>query len=139
MVTISDMDEIKRVVYKNNKRWGISFDDISSLVTLGHFYGPANSAPTRDVIQSVLELLVLNGEIYSPREGYYRSTEYMDSDEKWRRRLGKPIKLCSTHNDMLRQGNHLDILFGGYFEQNRCHVYGCVAIAFKTYELKEVK
>ena len=62
----------------------------------------------------------------------------MKIDEEWRKGIDKKIKLCVDHAKEVKQGGQLDILFGGYFEQNRCHVYGCMGEAVITYRLEEI-
>jgi hypothetical protein len=63
----------------------------------------------------------------------------MKIDEEWRNGIDRKIKLCADHAKEVKQGCHLNILFGGYFEQNRCHVYGCTSEAVITYRLEEIE
>jgi hypothetical protein len=61
----------------------------------------------------------------------------MRVDEEWRKGIDRKIKFCADHAKEVRQGMHLDIFFGGYFEQDRCHVYGCTGRSIVTYRLVE--
>lgn len=114
IITASDIEQAKDIFMRNH----------------------SNISPTKDNF-ILFEMSNIQG--YESVVNRYHIGNYTSTDEEWRVGKRKIIKFCSTHNYMIRQGNHLDILFGGYFEQNRCHVMGCQGVVFKTYELKEVE